>query len=74
MRYKAKIIYRIRKNHPDLKYIDNWNKNKFYEIEDIYMFDDNWRKEDCFYYIKKDLQLIAGDGYISDYIFDIKEY
>ena len=74
LKYYAQIIYTIDKNHPDIKYIDGWEKGKIYTFEDVYTFNDNYgyTKEDIISHIKNDLKLVAGGGYNSKHIHNVK--
>lgn len=70
IKIKGVITYKMKKNHPDLKYIPEDERGKTLEFCDIYYID-----TDCFYgrdhiesYIKNDLMLVAGGGYDTDTI------
>lgn len=77
MKYYGKITYEIDENHSDVNYIDGgWHKGKVFEYEDIYEFDERlYSPEDhemFVNYIKKDLKLVAGGGYNTDHIHNVK--
>lgn len=66
MRLKAKINFTTKQNHPDAK-------NYKGEFSDIYTFDRNYHDiESAKSYIKNDLKLVAGGGYRTDTIKDVK--
>ena len=75
---KATIYYTVDKKHPDYKYIKN--PDRVQEFSDTYTFDtDNYRSicygatvDQMENYIKNDLKLIAGGGYDSKHIHNIK--
>lgn len=70
-RFYGKITYTIDKNHPDIKHVKDWTSEKIYDFEDVYFFADYYDDEDCIGYIKRDLRLVAGGGYNSDYIHNV---
>lgn len=70
--YKAKIIFTIDKDHPDIKYVKDWTEDKVLTIEDVYIFNNNYTKENIIAYIKNDLMLVAGGGYNTDHIHNIE--
>ena len=77
MKYYGKITYEIDENHPDVNYVDGgWYKGKVFKYEDIYEFDERlYSPEDhemFVNHIKKDLKLIAGGGYSTDHIHNVK--
>lgn len=74
IKIKGVIYYKVKKNHPDIKYIPEDKRDKIHEFSDIYNID-----TDCFYgrddiedYIKHDLKLVAGGGYDTDTIKNVK--
>ena len=74
IKVKGVIYYKVKKNHPDLKYIPEDKRDKTLEFCDIYNID-----TDCFYgrddiesYIKHDLKLVAGGGYDTNTIKNVK--
>ena len=74
VKIKGVIYYKVKKNHPDLKYIPEEERDKMHEFCDIYNIDTV-----CFYgrdhiesYIKRDLKLVAGGGYDTDTIKNTK--
>lgn len=69
--YVARISYTIDKDHPDRKYIENWTENKEFHYDDIYKFSDNYCGNPIAY-IKNDLRLVAGGGYNSEHIHNVK--
>lgn len=71
MRYYGEIRYTIDKDHPDIKYIEDWTENKEFEFDDIYTFKDYYTEEECIRYIKRNLMLIAGGGYNSNHIHNV---
>ena len=71
MKYKGTISYRITENHPDRKYFKG-DLSKKLTYSDIYTFREELPKESIVNYIKYDLALIAGGGYNTDHIRDVK--
>ena len=71
---KGVIKYKVKKNHPDLKYIDEAERNNEFEFCDIYHIDTDcfWCKDAIDSYIKHDLALVAGGGYDTDTIKNLK--
>ena len=80
MKYNAKIYYTMNENHSDLDYVKDWTEDKEFVFSDTYTFNDEiYGDEDdemILNYIKRDLRLVAGGGYNSEHIhnvrFDIK--
>ena len=77
MKYYGKITYEIDENHPDVNYVvGGWYKGKVFEYEDTYGFDErlySLEDHDMFVnYINKDLKLVAGGGYNSEHIHNVK--
>lgn len=77
MIYYGKITYEIDKNHPDVNCVDGgWYEGKVFKYEDTYGFDERlYSPEDydmIINYIKKDLKLVAGGGYNTDHIHNVK--
>lgn len=71
MKYHGKISFTIDKEHPDIKYVPDWEENKVLTIEDTYTFDGDYTKENIIAYIKNDLSLVAGGGYNTDHIHNV---
>ena len=71
MKYKGTISYRITENHPDRKYFKGDISERL-TFSDVYTFKENTPKELVLYYIKNDLALVAGGGYDSDHIRDVR--
>ena len=71
---KGVIKYKVKKNHPDLQYIDEDKRNDEFEFCDIYHIDTDsfWCKDAIDSYIKHDLALVAGGGYNTDTIKNVK--
>lgn len=74
IKIKGVIYYKVKKNHPDINYIPEDERDKTQEFCDIYTIN-----TDCFYgrddiedYIKHDLKLVAGGGYDTDTIKNTK--
>ena len=67
---KGVIKYKVKKNHPDLKYIPEEDRNKTLEFCDTYSIDTDYfySRDDIEDYIKHDLRLVAGGGYDTDTI------
>ncbi len=76
MRYSATIYYTIDEDHTDIEYLNDWSENKEYQFSDTYTFDEQiYTKDDqdtIIRYIKADLKLIAGGGYNSEHIHNVK--
>ena len=76
-KYHGKITYTIDKDHPDIKYVEDYTEEKIFTFEDTYSFDESrnleWQEESNIKaYIKRDLKLVAGGGYNTDHIHNIK--
>ena len=71
-KYNAKIMYTMDENHPDKKYVKDWTKDKKFTFQDVYTFTEDYEKEDMINYIKRDLGLVAGGGYNTDHIHNVK--
>ena len=71
-KYHGKITYTIDKAHPDIKFVEGWAKGKTYHFEDTYTFDESYPTENIKAYIKQDLMLVAGGGYNTDHIHNVK--
>jgi len=71
MRYKGTILYRITEDHPDRKYFKG-DLSERLTYSDIYTFKEELSKEAIVNYIKNDLALVAGGGYNTDHIRDVK--
>ena len=77
MKYYGKITYEIDENHPDVNYVSGgWYKGKVFKYEDTYEFDGRlYSPEDRNMFvnsIKRDLKLVAGGGYNSEHIHNVK--
>lgn len=76
MKYNAKIYYTIDENHPDIKYIKDWTEDKEFTFSDTYTFDDRFYsyedKECIINYITRELRLVAGGGYNSEHIHNVR--
>lgn len=76
MKYNAKIYYTMDKDHPDFQYVKDWTEDKEFEFSDTYMFDDNIYsdedEESVIAYIKRNLRLVAGGGYNSNHIHNVR--
>lgn len=67
--YHATIKWRCKVNHPDT----DDTKTVFTYSDDYYIDDDYFEDEDAIMgYIKHDLALVAGGGYDTDTITDVK--
>lgn len=68
---KAKIIFTVDMQHPDIEYIKD--PTKTFEYEDTY-FDTSFQFDDLEQfesYVKSDLAIIAGGGYNSEHIHNV---
>lgn len=74
MKYNAKIYYTMDEDHPDLEYVNDWTENKEFNFSDTYTFDDEiyGDEEIILNHIKKDLRLVAGGGYNSEHIHNVR--
>lgn len=72
MKYHGKISFTIDKEHPDIEYVKDWTEGKVLTIEDTYTFNSDYPKESIIAYIKNDLSLVAGGGYNTDHIHNVK--
>ena len=75
-KYRAKIKYTMDENHPDKDFVfGGWDKDRIMEYRDVYTYDDTYDdepEENLMEYIKRDLKLIAGGGYNTDHIHNVK--
>lgn len=76
-KYHGKIIYTIDGKHPDIKYVADYTEEKIFTFEDTYSFDESrnleWQEESNIKaYIKRDLKLVAGGGYNTEHIHNVK--
>ena len=74
MKVKGVIYYKVKKNHPDLQYIPEEERDKMQEFCDIYTIDTDqfFGRDHIESYIKHDLKLVAGGGYNTDTIKNVK--
>ena len=71
-KYHGKITYTIDKTHPDIKYVEDYTEEKIFTYEDTYTFNGEYPTENIKAYIKQDLMLVAGGGYNTDHIHNVK--
>ena len=67
-KYNATIEYDTKNNHPDVKNINNLKYNDLYTFDTDY-FNDN---QHIINYIKNDMRLVAGGGYETNTIKNVK--
>lgn len=72
MKIHGKIIYTIDAEHPDIKYMPDWSESKILTFEDTYTFDNCYTFDDVEGCVKNDLSLVAGGGYNSEHIHNVK--
>lgn len=74
VKIKGVIKYKIKRNHPDLNYIPIDKRDDTFEFEDTYHIDTDkfWGKDHIEAFIKHDLSLVAGGGYDTDTIKNVK--
>lgn len=72
IRYKAKITFTMDEKHPDIKYVKDWTKDKEFTFDDVYEFSEDYSREEIERYIKHDLKLVAGGGYNTEHIHNVK--
>lgn len=70
-KYYGKIFYTMDKEHPDVKYVDNWTEDMEFSFEDEYSFDMEYTHDEIISYIEHDLSLVAGGGYNADHIHNV---
>lgn len=71
-RYNAKIRFTIDKDHPDIKCVKNWTEKKKFTFEDVYIFTEDYSEEYILYHIKRDMCLVAGGGFNTAHIHNVK--
>lgn len=71
-KYHGKIIYTIDSRHPDIKYVEDYTEEKIFTFEDTYTFNEDYPMENVTEYIKRDLMLVAGGGYNTEHIRNVK--
>lgn len=71
-KYHGKITYTIDKTHPDIKYVADYTEEKIFTFEDTYTFNNDYPTENIKAYIKNDLMLVAGGGYNTEHINNVK--
>lgn len=69
IKYDATIEWRCKDNHPDTD-----DTKTLFKFNDTYTIDDDYfyGVDDIIQYIKHDLALVAGGGYDTDTITDVK--
>ena len=72
MKIHGKISYTVDEGHPDIQYIKDWSENKVLTFEDTYTFNNCYTFDDMEDYVKSDLSLVAGGGYNSEHIHNVK--
>ena len=72
MKFNGKITYTMDAEHPDKKYVEDWTKEKVFTFSDTYTFNSDYTEEEAIIYIKHDLKLVAGGGYNTDHIHNVK--
>lgn len=70
-KYHGKISFTMDKDHPDIKYVEDWTEDKIYTFDDEYSFSMDYTEEEIIPYIKHDLMLVAGGGYNTDHIHNV---
>lgn len=79
-KYSAMIMYTIDTEHPDRQYMENKSTSIIRTYSDVYYFPVeekrsvwyNAEKEAIINYIKRDLRIVAGGGYDSKHIHNVK--
>ena len=75
MKVQAKIYYKILPTHPDKDcVVGGWDPEREMSYDDTYHIDPNYFEgmDDIKTYIKHDLALIAGGGYETKHIKDVR--
>lgn len=67
---KAMIKFRMDETHPDRYCVNGWTPEKELTFTDIYYVDEI--TDGVIEYIKNELKLIAGGGYNTDHIHNVK--
>ena len=71
--FKAAITYNMTSEHPDIDCVEN--PKEALTFEDTYYMDiEYWdnNEEEMIYFIKHDLALVAGGGYSTEHIYNVK--
>ena len=68
------IYFKVKKNHPDLKCLPENERDKTQVFKDTYFIDTDYfyGRDDIESYIKHDLKLVAGGGYDTNTIKNVK--
>lgn len=73
---KGTIYYKVKPTHPDITEddIEDGVLDKTLEFTDFYTIDPDkfWCGDHIDQYVKHDLALVAGGGYDTDHIYDVK--
>lgn len=72
VRFYGKIEYTMDDKHPDIGCVSDKSPEVLWSYEDIYNIDDIYDDEDMVRYIKNDLALIAGGGYDTEHIHNVR--
>lgn len=74
VKIKGAIKFKVKRNHPDLKYIPEDERDNEQIFEDVYTIDTDyfWCDDAIRSYIEHDLRLVAGGGYATDTIKNVK--
>jgi len=67
----AEIRYDMKSNHPDLKYVTRDFGHKYRDVYTIYP-DAFYSEDEMYAYIKHDLMLVAGGGYSTNTITNVR--
>lgn len=70
--FKAEISYKVLKSHPDIEYVKN--TDEVLSFNDTYTMNSDYydNEEQMTDFIKNDLALVAGGGYNTDHIYNVK--
>ena len=74
IKIKGTIKWKVKPNHPDLQYIKEEDRDKEHIFDDVYYIDTDFffGRDHIESFIKHDLKLVAGGGYSTDTIKDVK--
>ena len=72
IKYYGEISFTMDSNHPDVKCVEDWTEDKVLTFSDTYSFAYPCEKEEIESAIKHDLMLVAGGGYNTDHIHNVK--
>lgn len=74
IKVKGVIHWKMKKNHPDLDSVPVEDRDKVFVFDDVYNIDTDYfcGRDHIKSYIEHDLRLVAGGGYDTDTIKNVK--